>query len=425
MKRVLIGVGIVLVLAAVVGLSIKNSRGKKGVKVYEESATRRSISRVVKASGEIDPRLKVNLSAHVIGKIEKLFVKEGDAIEAGQPFLELERDAYVAVRDAARAQLEIQRSRLKQSELQTRDAELRLDRARRLEADKVMSREQRETVELQYDSALQAAEQAREAIAQASADLKKANEDLAKTTIYSPLTGRVVALNVEQGEVVVSGIMNNPGSVIGTIADLSEILAEVDVDETEIVHVKLGQTVTVLVDALLDRKFGGKVVEIGSSGFNRPQQPDVTFFKVKVLLDQPDEALRPGMSARAEILTATSENALVIPIQAAVERAPLKPKDAPAGPAAATDAETEIQVVFVIAKDRVEQRPITLGLSDSTSAEVVAGLTDGEGVVTGPYRTLKKLKDGDRVKATKEPGGKDDDDKSDGAKDDDENEEKD
>ena len=407
MKRIAIGVGIVLVLGAVVALSLRGGRGSKGTKVYTEAAARRDISRLVKASGEINPRLKVNLSAHVVGKIEKMFVEEGDTVELGQPVLELEKDEFVAVRDASRAQLEIQRSRLRQAELNVRDTLLKLERMRRLETESIVSREQREALELEHQSAQQAVQQAREAIAQASADHKRANEDLAKTTIYAPLSGRVIALNAEQGEVVVSGTMNNPGSVIGTIADLSEILAEVDVDETEIVHVRTGQAVTVMVDALQDREFAGKVVEIGSSGYNRPQQPDVTFFKVKVLLDQPDASLRPGMSSRAEILTATSKEVVVIPIQAAVERPPLRDPKADDRAAAAAGEETEeIQVVFVVEQDKARQRPVTLGLSDATSAEVTSGLEAGDLVVTGPYRTLKKLRDGEAVKIAKEPESK-------------------
>lgn len=407
MKRILIGVGIVLVLGAVVALSLRGGRGSKGTKVYTEAAARRDISRLVKASGEINPRLKVNLSAHVVGKIEKLFVEEGDTVELGQPVLELEKEEFVAVRDASRAQVEIQRSRLRQAELNVRDTLLKLERMRRLETESIVSREQREALELEHQSAQQSVQQARQAIAQASADHKRANEDLAKTTIYAPLSGRVIALNAEQGEVVVSGTMNNPGSVIGTIADLSEILAEVDVDETEIVHVRTGQPVTVMVDALQDREFAGKVVEIGSSGYNRPQQPDVTFFKVKVLLDQPDATLRPGMSSRAEILTATSKEVVVIPIQAAVERPPLRdPKADDEAAAPAGEEAEEIQVVFVVEQDKARQRPVTLGLSDATSAEVTSGLEAGDLVVTGPYRTLKKLRDGESVKITKEPESK-------------------
>lgn len=423
MKRILIGVGIVLVLGAVVALSLRGGRGAKGSKVYAEAAARRDISRIVKASGEINPRLKVNLSAHVVGKIEKMFVQEGDTVKLGQPVLELEKHAFVAVRDASRAQVEIARSRLRQAELNVRDTLLKLDRARRLETESILSREQRETLELEHHGAQQAVAQAQEAIAQASADLRRANEDLTKTTIYAPLSGRVIALNAEQGEVVVSGTMNNPGSVIGTIADLSEILAEVDVDETEIVHVGTGQSVKVLVDALQDREFTGKVVEIGSSGYHRPTQPDVTFFRVKVLLDQPDATLRPGMSSRAEILTATSHDVVVIPIQAAVERPPLRERggdaaaEAPAG-----EADEEIRVVFVVDQEKARQRPVTLGLSDATSAEVTAGLEAEDMVVTGPYRTLKKLRDGDAVKITKEPEAKEGADGESAPASDDENE---
>jgi HlyD family secretion protein len=414
-KRVLVIAGVALVLVALVFISIKAGGRQRGARVYTEEASRRDISRIVKASGQIDPRTKVNISAHVVGKIEKLYVKEGDEIAAGQPFLDLERDIFVALHDAAAAQLEILRSRLRQAELQLADSEVKLKRARRLAGEKVLSAEQLEAAELLHSSALQGLQQARDAVVQGQADLKKAREDLTKTTIYSPLTGRVIALNAKEGEVVVSGTMNNPASVIGTIADLSEVLAEVDVDETEIVHVKLGQPAKVKVDALPDRDYAAAVVEIGSSGYNRPQQPDVTFFKVKLLLEKPDDALRPGMSARAEVRTATSAAALVIPIQAVVDRPPVKDEKGAAqanGAAAATGAtgsarrdgrpEEEIKVVFVAEKDKAVQRPVTVGLSDETSVEVLTGVAENEKVVTGPYRALKKLKHGDPIKVSTE-----------------------
>jgi HlyD family secretion protein len=432
-KRVLIIVGVAVVLAALVFLSIRAGGRQRGTRVYVEQATRRDISRIVKASGEINPRTKVNISAHVIGKIEKLYVKEGDEIAAGRPFLDLEKEIFVALHDAAAAQLEIQRSRLQQAQLQLADMKLKLERARRLAGEQVLSAEQLESAELQHSSALQAEAQARDAVAQARADLTKAREDLTKTTIYSPLTGRVIALNAKEGEVVVSGTMNNPASVIGTIADLSEVLAEIDVDETEIVHVRLGQDAVVKVDAVPDRDYAARVVEIGSSGYNRPQQPDVTFFKVKLLLSQPDEALRPGMSARSEVRTATSAAALVIPIQAVVDRPPLKDGKGPAAGAdqpaatAATGAtgatgaatggarrnarEEEIKVAFVADQGKAVQRPVTVGLSDETSVEVLSGIAEGDKVVTGPYRALKDLKHEDAIKESQE---RDDDEGDDG-----------
>jgi HlyD family secretion protein len=213
----------------------------------------------------------------------------------------------------------------------------------------------------------------------------------------------VIALNAEEGEVVVSGTMNNPGSVIGTIADLSEILVMVDVDETEIVHVKPAQAATVEVDALPEVEYAGRVEKIGSSGYSRPQQPDVTFFKVEILLEKPDEKLRPGMSARAEIHTEKSADTLVVPIQAVVERPPL-PADGSAGGgegAAGSSEEEEIKVVFVIEDDKARQRPVETGLSDTTGVEISSGLDAGIRVITGPYRALKNLKHGDAVKVSK------------------------
>jgi HlyD family secretion protein len=403
LKRALIIAGVVAALGLIVFASVRGSSSNKGTRVYGEAVARRDISRLVKASGQIDPRLKVNISAHVIGKIQRLYVKEGDELALGQPFLDLERDIFVALRDASAAQFEIQRSRLRQAEYALRDAEIKFERARGLRDQGIASKETYEAAELQLNSARQGLEQAREGVTQAGADLKKAQEDLTKTTIYAPIGGRVIALNAKEGEVVVSGTMNNPASVIGTIADLSEILVEVEVDETEVVYVELGQTARVLVDALPERPYSGRVVEIGSSGFSKPAQPDVTFFKVKILLDAPDTALRPGMSARAEILTATSKAALVIPIQAVVDRKPLASDQVSgAAPAAGAASEKEVKVVFVVEAGKARQRPVAVGLTDETSAEVTQGLADGATVVTGPYRALKGIKDGDAVKVSKE-----------------------
>jgi HlyD family secretion protein len=247
------------------------------------------------------------------------------------------------------------------------------------------------------------------------ANLEKAQDDLTKTTIYSPLTGRIIALNAKEGEVVVSGTMNNPASVIGEIADMSEILANVDVDETEIVNVKLGQETVLRVDALPGKEYKGKVVEIGSSGFNRPAQPEVTFFKVKVLLDQPDEDLRADMSVRSEIHTASHENTLVVPIQAVVEREPVK-----AGEPGEAGEEDEVQAVFVIEQGKAVQKKVATGLSDETHVEITSGLKPGETVVTGPYRTLRDLRDGQAVAVSKTTETEDRKADRDGKKDDDE-----
>ena len=406
MKRAIIVIAIVAVLGAIVFFSIRAGDRKKAIRVYLEEVERQDISRLVKASGEIDPRVKVNLSAHVIARIERLFVEEGDSIEAGDPVLELEKDAFVAIRDRAVAELSIARSRLRQVEIELEDNNLKLQRMERLADELVISNEQLESAELQHKSAELKLEQGREAVIQAQASLDKAEDDLAKTTIWAPLSGRVIELRAEEGEVVVSGTMNNPASVIGIIADLSEIQAVVDVDETEIAYLEFGQPVELEVDALPDNTYTGSVVEIGSSGFQRNRQPDVTFFAVKILLDEPEEVLRPGMSVRARINTAEKTEVLVAPIQAVVDRPPLVEAE---GEDEVADEQDEIRVVFVVDEEVARQRAVETGLSDETHVEILTGLEAGEKVVTGPYRSLKDLDDGDPVKVREQGSAEDED----------------
>lgn len=385
MKRILIAALVLGLLAVVVFASLRGTRREKGTKVYVEAVSRRDIGRVVKASGEIDPREKVNISAHVVGKIEHLYVEEGDLIRKGQPFLELEKEAYTASRDQWSAQLRKAGTEVRQTEVALADARNKLARAQRLNQEGILSAEQLEAAELAEATAELRLEDARDSVRQARANLDKAQDDLKKTTIYAPLTGRVIALNTEEGEVVVSGTMNNPASVIGEIADLSVILAKVDVDETEVVLVKPGQKARILVDALPDKEYHGHVAEVGNKGFSRAQQPDVTFFKVEILLDDPDEDLRPGMSVRSEIDTAVHPDVLVAPIQAVVERD-------------VQDQETD--VVFVVQDGKAVQRAVKTGISDETRVEIVSGVKAGDQVITGPYRSLRDLDDGERVQVT-------------------------
>jgi len=413
-KRVLVGAAVAVALALVVFASIRASGSGPQTRVYAEAAVRRSITHTVTASGQIHPRVKVNISAHVVGKIEKLYVRDGDPIAAGQPFLQLERQAFLAARDDARARLGMAETELRRAEVALADQKVRLERARRLRAEGVVSVETLESAELQFRTAELALVTAREGIDQARALLDKAEDDLRKTTIWAPIAGRVIALNAEEGEVVVSGTMNNPASVIGTIADTSEVLAEVDVDETEVVDVRPGLEAEIEVDAVPDARYAGKVVEVGSSGYAKANQPDVQFFLVKILLDAPDEKLRPGMSARARIRVETHDDAVVVPIQAVVERAPVSAAGGEARPSAQAAAEPEeVPVVFVVEQERARQHPVETGISDATHVELLSGIEAGAEVITGPYRSLKKLGDGDRVKVDAAESDLDEDDESD------------
>jgi HlyD family secretion protein len=392
-KKGLIVAAVVAVLALVVWGSLRGRGGDKGVEVDVEGVERRAISRLVKASGVVDPRVKVNLSAHVVGKIEQLLVEEGQTVEAGDPVLVLERQAFLSASQDWQARLRQARLDVEQARVDLADAELRLSRSDRLADQGVVSRENLEAARLAATGAGIRLQRSEEAVRQAAANLDKARDDFAKTTVFSPLGGRVITLNAEVGETVYPATMNNPASVVATIADLSEVLAVIDVDETEVVYVELGQTAELLVDALPDRSYRGRVVEIGSSGFSRPAQPDVTFFSVKVLFVEPDPGLRPGMSVRAEVVTASHADALVVPIQAVVERPPLGPDGTEPD-----DTAEEVQVVFVLAEGKARQRPVETGLSDETHVEIVAGLDAGEAVIAGPYRTLRDLDHGDAVR---------------------------
>jgi HlyD family secretion protein len=386
-KKFLIGLVVVLALGGIVFASIHAQGRDKGEKVYAEKAEQRELAQIVKATGELQPRIQVNISAHVIAKIDKLYVQEGDLIRKGQPFLRLEQQAFIAQRDQWAAQLRSSETAVQQAQVSLADARVKLARAQKLKADGITTQQDLEASQLAEASARLALDSAREAVSQSRANLVKAQDDLTKTTIYSPIDGRVITLNAKEGEVVVSGTMNNPASVIGVIADMAEINAEVDVDETEIVNVKLGQEATVRVDALPGREYKGKVVEVGSSGYNRPNQPDVTFFKVKVLLDHPDDNLRARMSVRAEIRTASHAGALTVPIQAVVEREGEK-------------GEKAKKVVYVIEGGKARERQVQTAISDETHVELTAGVKPGEQVITGPYRTLRDLKDGDAVQVS-------------------------
>lgn len=430
MKRTLIVVAGLLVLGGVLVASIRAGGAKQGLRIYAEAAARRDLQQVVKATGEINPRIKVNISAHVVAKIEKLYVNEGDWIEKDKPFLMLEQNTFVADRDQWAAQLRSAETSVERQGVALADSRIKLDRAKRLRQEGIFTTEQLENAQLNESSARLQVEEAKELVSQDRANLIRAEADLRKTIIYAPISGQVISLTAKEGEVVVSGTMNNAASVIGTIADLSQVLAEVDVDETEIVQVRLGQRAVLKVDALPKRVYHGKVTEVGSSGYSRTAQPDVTFFKVKVLLDDSDAQLRSGMSVRAEIETQAGKAVLVVPIQAVVERRPLAPaagagekrhgaarpaaaaaKSGTAGSAADTGdtgtpgnaakpADEDVKVVFVVAAGHARQRQVETGISDETRVEIVAGLAAGDQVITGPYRLLRDLKDGDAVTVT-------------------------
>lgn len=410
MKKGFLIAGGALVLAVIVIASLLRG-GDEGAEVYVHDVERRDISRIVKASGAIDPRVKVVISPRVTGEIEKLYVNEGQQIEAGELFAQLDQELFRAALDRAEAALQSALAQTSQASVRLENEELTESRVQRLHQEQILSQDQLDQALLARRSAELDLEQSQQAIAQARAEVDRAREDLRRTTLRAPLSGRVTELTAKEGEVVIAGTTNLPGSSIGTIADLSEILAEVEVDETDVIYVEMGQEAQVTVDAIPDHDYRARVVEVGSSGFHPETQPDLTYFRVKLLLEEPDAQLKPGMSARAEISTARKADTLVVPIQAVVRRAPADAEDA--------DTEDERDVVFVVENGEVLQRSVDVGLTDTTHAEILSGVDAGQRVVTGPYRELRDLRHEDTVQPQEEPGeetgeGADDEEATDG-----------
>ena len=396
-KRALIIAGAIVVAVIIVIASIQDGDGD-GEKVYVEAVKPRKIEAVVTAPGQIDPKVKVNISAHVIGKIERLFIEEGNVVKRGQKLVELERPAFIAQRDRARAELSNRRIEVIRARAQLGNAQLAYDRAQRLQQQGIQAQELLDRARLELENARAAFQSSQEGVRQAEATLAQASTDLERTTIVSPIDGKVVQLNAREGEVVVTGTMNNPASVIAVVADLSEILVEAEVGETEVVAIRTGQPARIKVDAVPDKEYAGRVTEIGSSaGVRQGAGSGIRYFKVKVGIENPDDRLRPGMTSQVSIVTSTAPDTLAVPIQSVVERVPGTKK----GEEEDEDAPKK-KYAFVAKDGKVKMVEVRTGISDATYVAVVSGLKRDDAIVTGPFRTLKKLHDGDSVTVTKE-----------------------
>jgi HlyD family secretion protein len=386
--------GIAVVILGVIGigacLTLKGGK-PAGTGVEVQSAEHRVISSRAKGTGEITPEKKVEISAKVVGEIINLPVVEGQRVEEGQLLAEIERDLYVAARDQARAALQQAKVAVRRQQVQLADSERNLKRVEELRADGLVSQEALDAAQLSVDMADVELEAQRHGVEQSASALQRAEDDLERTTIRSPMDGILIQLDVEKGETVVPGSTNLPGSVMMVVADMSRLLAEVEVSEVDVVDVKLGQLAEVEVDALGDRLQSGRVVEIATSGRRDPAQ-GIIRFRVKVALEDPDPSLRPAMTAKVDILTATSTDALAVPIQSVVKRA-LDDEGAET-----TDFGADlVDVVYLVEDGRTTHRRVTTGISDELFVEILDGLEGGEDVVVGPYRTLKDLGSGEPV----------------------------
>jgi len=345
----------------------------------------------------------------VPAKIIRLPVEEGDLVKRGQLLVQLDDTEYRAATNQAKAQLASAKASLEQ-------AQLVYERKKELFEKKLSSKEQ-------YDMAKTDLDLAKARHEQAVASLDQAKYNLSKTTITSPMNGIVTSLNAEVGEIVMIGTMNNPGTVIMAVSDMSEIEAEVEVDETDIAEVKLGQEAEIEIDAYPDTVFKGEVTEIGHSAriSGLGTQDQVTNFLVKVKLLDEVPRIRPGMSASVDITTNSRVDALNVPIQAVVMREEksdtltAKEKEKEGALASANTLpkkgnkkgkkeKKEVEGVFVVKEGRAKFVEVKTGIADQQNIELVSGINEDDMVVTGTYKILRTLKDGDKVKVTEKKG---------------------
>lgn len=433
LKKVLIAFGVLAVIVVIVFAAVGRKK-RVGDSVYAASAAKGDVITVVTGTGVIQPRTKVNISSEIYGQIVDLPVKEGQTVRKGELLVRIDPEKYRSEVDRLSANARVNRIAIESEEVGLRNLELDQKRAKELYRQGVVSISELERADLTVETSRIRLRSLKESVSQAEAALDRAKGDLGKATIFAPMAGRVTQVNTEVGEQVIVGTTNIPGSVLLVISDMSEVIAEVNVDETEVVQLSPGQKAEVEVDAVEKTVYEGRVAEIRNTA---RREGDVNFFGVKVFLKSPDERLRPGMKAKAKIEVERRESVLRIPIQAVTTRerkkleeekkaagakkpgetaiAQAKSKEpaaggtdpasaaAPSGKAAPAVKSTDkgerenLEVVYVIDKDAVRAVLVKTGASDETHVEILEGLKEGDTVVTGPYRVLKKLKEGDRV----------------------------
>ncbi|HUH64661.1 MAG TPA: efflux RND transporter periplasmic adaptor subunit [Terracidiphilus sp.] len=446
MKKILIASAVVLVAAGLVTFMYFHSASGY-TKVLTGKVVKEDLTTVVSGTGQIKPKTFMNVGATSFGRITRFYVKEGDHVKKGQTLATVENvqqesavngqeaaiaaaktdiASYVAAEKTAEANVEHAKADLEQKKLDW-------DRAQGLYKDGVMSKQDYDAKKAAYDTDVASQNQAIAGLNQAKAQtdsarghlqtavatLRSDQDLLSKTIAVAPFDGIVTNEPIREGETVVEGIQNAEGSTLMTLADMSVITAEVKVDETDIVNVRVGQPADVTVDAIPNKVFKGHVTLVGdqallrSTGVATSQSTTGTEeakdFKVVVTLDSPSEELRPGLSATAKITTAHKDHVLSLPIQALTMHNPDMDKQKGQGGVQAATIATpspsskDEQGVFVVNKDaqgklRAKFVAVTTGITGATNIEVLSGLKDGDEIVTGPYKTLRALKNGSLVK---------------------------
>lgn len=429
-KKLFIWIGIVAVVAVALVAMAASKKREKPILITTEKAFRTNITEIVTATGKIQPEVEVKIAPEVSGEIIEIAVKEGQTVQRGQLLLRIKPDTYRAQVEAGQAALSGSRSASVSNRAALSKAESDWKRIDALYQGGLVSEAERNSAKAAYDSAKAAYEGSVSNIAQAEGSLRQINEALSKTVIYAPVPGTISSLTSRVGERVV-GTSQFAGTEVMRIADLDNMEARVNVNENDVVGVKIGDTARIHVDAYPDREIRGVVREIASTALTRNlgTQEEVTNFEVKITIPDRSVKLRPGMSATADIETATVTNVVAVPIQSVTVRSTesdLSPeelerkrvreeaRDREGNRADVTNEAAERQreraqrtklqrVVFIKTGETVKMQKVETGIADNTFMEIRSGLKPGDEVVSGSYTAIsRRLKDGAKVEIEKE-----------------------
>ncbi|HEX5634301.1 MAG TPA: efflux RND transporter periplasmic adaptor subunit [Gemmatimonadales bacterium] len=424
-----IAAGVVLALAVAGVLVQKQRKANKATEVRMEQVASRDLVAVVTASGKIEPETKVDVSADVTGRIMKIAVKEGDIVKKGQFLIQIDPAQFEGAVKRSEALLASSQASLLQAQANRDQSKRQLARALELQKTNpnLVSTESVEQAQQQSDVAAAVYQTNLAQVEQARAAVKEARDNLNRTTLYAPISGRVTRLAVEEGEVAVPGTFSRETGLLLTVADMTTIISKVQVDETDVVRLQQGDSVAVSIDAFPDTTFVGRVSRISNSAKLTSTQTAggssdrAVDFDVEIVLENPPEDIRPDLSCTARIVTDTRDKVLSIPIIAltvrehedlpvestGVKAAPASTAGKPAGDSsAAARKKKEREGVFVVREGVATFRPVKVGIAGDEYFEVLDGLRDGETIVAGTYQAIRDLKDGAKVKEAKAPEAK-------------------
>jgi HlyD family secretion protein len=391
MKKILI-FAVLAALLIGVPLILKYTRGTDVKQVELQKVEYKLIKSSILASGTLAYREQVQLRSEVIGQVTRLHVEEADLVNKGDPVITLDPKTYQAQVEQAEARVRIQQIAIERQRLLIKTLTDRFERQKSMYSQKLIDEDSFEALESELALSKVDLRSLQESLAQSRAALDQTEDLLSKTRITSPIDGLVIQVDIKEGETVIAGTMNIPGATMMVIADPSETLTEVQVDEADIAQVREGQRADIFSAAYPDTPLSGTIQSIATTARQTPGQASLSFL-VKILLDEQDTmVIRPGMSVRADIYTQSSEETLAVPVQAV-----LYDEDTDEDSTARDREKSEQTYVFVIEGGKAVRKDVEIGISSDSDQEISSGLKEGEIVISGPFRVLRNMNDGDEV----------------------------